>query len=720
MPQNINRCMQCMKTLGGNESVCSQCGFSASAVQPEPYLPLGTILKGRYVSGKLIKRTIDSAVYIGFDSLSSKVIEIREFLPLPIAERGGDRLILAAKAGFEKLYGEYLQSFTQLWRNLMRFRGLPALFDVNDIVTCYGTAYAVTDHNDGVTFRKVLDGADIQAYPFTLKRTKELIVPMLSTVESLHTAGIVHRGISPETLILTSDGSLKIVGFAIPQVRTTKNDIMCSVWDGYSAIEQYGFNWQQGAWTDIYSIGALIYKLLTGRDLPTAPMRMNDGEISFTDEEKSRIPDSVRNLIAGCLAIMPQERVKSIAEIRDVFVPFEAKPSSVTRVATAAVEQQFGVRIRTSERQKPQAKREIPEIVKPKQAVPQTRTAQPKAVTISEKDKLEELERAEQLRKEQEKRAKEEEERRRNEAEERRIRLQQEAEKQRQLKAQKQLEKQREKQQRQENSKLAQAQRKIKTGVNNANEELKEKIKKEREKPRNPIVLGVTVAISVAVVGVLIVMLLYGTVLYKVFDAPSLDNALSSFAFLPINKDASSDDDVQLVSVPNFYELTKEYIESNSAYARKYNIVYEYDYCDTVKKDYVFKQSVSADEKVPVGTTITVYISKGIEMITMIDVKKMTVDEATEKLTALGFAVNKTEIYNNGFKKTGTVSEYSLKAGESYPKGTEVTIKYWGKPLVQTEPSSDNTTGGDTTASPNGQAPGRWGLFSLLDRIFGN
>lgn len=720
MPQNINRCMQCMKTLDKNESVCSQCGFSASAVQPEPYLPLGTVLKGRYVSGKLIKRTIDSAVYIGFDNLSSKVIEIREFFPLPISERGEDKLALYPKAGYEKLYGEYLQSFTQLWQNLMRFRGLPALFDVNDIVTCFGTAFAVTDHNDGTTFRKVLESTNIEAHPFTLKRAKELIVPMLSTVESLHTAGVVHRGLSPESLILTSDGSLKIVGFAIPQVRTTKNDIMCSVFDGYSAIEQYGFNWQQGAWTDIYSIGALIYKLLTGRDLPSAPMRMNDGEIKFTDEEKSRIPDSVRNLITGCLALMPQDRVKSIAEIRDVFVPFEAKPSSVTRVATPAAGQQFGVRVRTSEKQKPQPIRETPEIVKPKQAVPQTRTVQPKAVTISERDKLEELERAEQLRKEQERRAKEEAERRRKEAEERRIKLQQEAEKQKQLKAQKQQEKLREKQIRQENSKLAQAQRKIKTGVSSTNEELKEKIKEEREKPRNPVVLGVTVAISVAVVGVLIVMLLYGTVLYKVFDAPSLDNALSSFAFLPINKDANSDEDIRYVSVPNFYELTREYIESNSAYARKYNIVYEYDYCDTVKKDYVFKQSIAADEKVPEGSTITVYISKGIEMITMIDVKKMDIDEAAEKLTALGFAVNRTEIYNNGFKKTGAVSEYSLKAGESYPKGTEVTLKYWGKPLVQTEPTSDGQTNGDTTTSPDIDLPGRWGLFSLLDRIFGN
>lgn len=715
MADFANRCMQCMKKLDNGETVCSQCGFSVSAVQTGPYLPLGTVIKGRYISGKLIKRTIDSAVYIGFDNLNSKVIEIREFFPLPICERGEDKLTLTPKEEYRVVYEEYLQSFTQLWRNLMRFRGLPALFDVTDIVSCYATAYAVTDHNDGTTFRKVLENTDIANNPFTLKRVKELIVPMLSTVESLHTANIVHRGISPETLILTADGSLKIVGFAIPQVRTTKNDIMCSVYDGYSPIEQYGFNWQQGAWTDIYSIGALIYKLLTGRDLPPAPMRMNNGEIRFTDDEKRRIPESVRNLTVGCLALMPQERVKSIAEIRDVFVPFSAKTSSVTRIASPVTYSQPGVRVRTSERKIPETKRTAPEIVKPKQAIPQTKTAQPKAVTISESRKLEELEKAEKLRLEQEKRLREEDEKKRKEAEERRIRLQQEAEKQKQLKAQR-------KQEKLENSKLAAAEKKLKENISGANTQIKKRLRAEREKPRNPVVLGITTAVAVALAGVLTLMILYGTVLYKLFDAPVLDNALSSFAFLPVNSSRNDDNDVTYVRVPDFSNLTKEYIDSNTAYARKYNISYEYDYCDTVKKGYVFNQSVAPDENVPMGTAITVYISKGIEMITMVDVKKMTIEEATEKLTQLGFAVNTVEVYNNGFKRTGTVCEYSLEAGESYPKGTEVTVKYWGKPLATTEPTdNDATTGGNTTAQ--NEEPGssyRWGLFSLLDRIFGN
>lgn len=703
MSAQINRCMQCMKALEKNESVCSGCGFNSDAVQSKPYLPFATVLKGRYVVGKMIKQTVDSAVYIGFDTLSEKPIEIREFLPLAIAERESG-VELSPKKGYEVVFEEYLNSFVQLWRNLMRFRGLPALFDVNDLITCFGTGYAITDHNDSTTFRKVLLSADISENPFSLRRVKELIVPILSTVESLHTANIVHRGISPETLILTSEGKLKIVGFTIAQARSTKNNILCAVYDGYSAIEQYDFAWQQGAWTDIYAIGALIYKLLTGRDVKPAPQRLNDGEIEFTDSEKKRIPESVRNLIVRCLEVMPQKRVKTIAEIRDVFVPFESKPSSVTRIATPEDRQQIEIRVRTSERQKPREKAQMPEIVKPRQAVPQTKTSQSKAVTLSERERLEQLEKAEQLRKEQERRAAEEEQRKRRELEQQRLQLQKEAERQKAIKAQR-------KKERQENSKIAEAQRKI---TNQA----KEKIKAQREKPRNPVAIGISLALTIALTGVILVSLLYGTVLYKTFDAPSLDNALSAFSFLPINKDREDDDNVTYVNVPDFYELTKEYIESNSAYARKYNILYEYDYCDTVRSGYVFKQSIAPDERVPLGTSITVYISKGIEMITMIDVDKTPVDEAVEKLTNIGFAVKKVERYNNGLKRTGYVCAYSLIEGEEYPKGTEVTVEYWGRPLATTEPSTnEGTTGSQQSDNDTTQ---RWGLFSLLERFFGN
>ena len=136
--------------------------------------------------------------------------------------------------------------------------------------------------------------------------------------------------------------------------------------------------------------------------------------------------------------------------------------------------------------------------------------------------------------------------------------------------------------------------------------------------------------------------------------------------------------------------LTREYIENDALLNKRYKIVFEYDYCDTVEKDYVFSQSVSAGEKVPIGTEITVYISKGIEMLTFIDVKGMQYDEAEKALTDIGFVVTKKEIYNIGIYTQNKVISTDLTVGEEYPRGTAVTLSVWSAPPVTLPSTTEN------------------------------
>ena len=681
-------CMQCMRELNDSEDSCSYCGYNGSLVQTAPGLAMGTVLLDRYICGKMIRKNIDSAVYIGYDKEEEKIIEVREFLPDKIAVRGEDGSALEAVEGYAEAYDDYLRSYAQLWKNLMRFKGLPALFNVNFVFSANNTSYAVTDHNDSTTFRKILNNMDLVNKPMTLKRVKELIVPMLSTIESLHTANVVHRGISPDTLILASDGTLKLTGFEIPQVRTTKNELMCSVCDGYAAIEQYGFSWQQGSWTDIYSVGALIYELLTGRVVKKAPERLNDDEILFTEDEKKRIPESVISLIRNCLAVMPQDRIKSIAEIRNVFVPFDAPVSNVTRSSSPVREFDSSVRVRADSRRmaEPQEEEPVKIYTKPKQASPKTKTSQPGVVVISEKDRLRQLAEKAKEKAEIARRAKEDEEKR--------LLQLQEIEKQRQ-----EIEKQKQeiKKQKQERREKRKEELKEKIGKS-APVEFAFKIKSQLEEKlgfaTNPIFIGVAVAVSVVVVCIVLTMLLYGTVLYKYVSAPVLDNCLSSFAFLPVNEDKN--DESRFYEVPDFSGLTKEVIENESAFLRKFSIVFEYDYCDTVSSGYVFSQSIKPGETVEKGTVITVYISKGIQMITMIDVSSMMGDEAKQKLTDIGFNVIMKTVRNNGLRKEGKVVSVSLTPGNTYPKGSDVEISVWGAPIWETLPDKQESTTGQS------------------------
>ena len=85
-------------------------------------------------------------------------------------------------------------------------------------------------------------------------------MPVLSTLGMLHTAGIVHRGISPVTLHIGRDGKMRIGGFSISQARTSRSELTAQLFPGYAAVEQYGFEGEQGAWTDIYSFAKRFKK----------------------------------------------------------------------------------------------------------------------------------------------------------------------------------------------------------------------------------------------------------------------------------------------------------------------------------------------------------------------------------------------------------------------------------------------------------------------------
>lgn len=703
-------CMQCMLEIAAKENICPYCGYSASSKQAKPFLPQGITVRGRYLVGKILKRNVDSAVYIGRDTQLGKTVEIREFFPSEVSKREDDMTNVFAGEGYGDIFEEYRQSFIHLWKNLMRFKGLPALLEVYDVFEENNTAYAVTDHNDSTTFRKILDTMKIEDNPFSLERTRTLIMPVLSTVESLHTANVVHRGISPETLVLSSDGTLKITGFAIPQVRTTKNRFLNSVCDGYAPIEQYDFNWQQGSWTDIYSIGALIYKMLTGRTLPPAPSRLNDETLFFTQEETERIPNNIISLMRDSLVLMPHGRLKDIHEITNVFSPDETSKKTVSAIRRKIVlnetKEEENNELNSSLKPAPASdsdaqlsrNEKVKEIVKPKQAQPQTKTSQLKTgANYQEKKLLEEkkINEEKRLREGLLKKQQLEHEKMLAEEEKRRIKQEEELRKKKQ-------------------EKRLERMKKASAGKANTTETT---VRRRVHRQANPVSLAIAMGVLVSVTCVFLTFLLYGTLLYRFVDAPVLDNCLANLTFLPLNNQDDRDKDVEYVRVADFRTLTKEYIENDALYNKKYKIVFEYDYCDTVEKGYVFSQSVESGNEVPVGSTIIVYISRGIEMIPFINVSGKQFDEAQKLLSDLGFVVTKEEVYNLGIYTQDKVISASLKSGEEYPKGTEVTLKVWGAPPV-TLPFTSETQTDTSQNQENNENNRERGWFSLFGDFF--
>lgn len=319
-------CMSCMREIG-DENQCPYCGFHADSPQLAPYLPLRTVVAERYLAGKLLDYNGDGATYMGWDLEMNAPVTIREFLPDSIAERRED-LTLVPMAGCEITYRDCYQSFLELWRKLARMRGLSALILVFDIVEDHGTAYAISEYMEGVSLREYLLRSP-SGY-LSWEQARILFMPVLSTLGTLHSAGIIHRGISPTTLIVGKNGKMRITGFSIWQARTARGDLTAQLFPGYAAIEQYGFEGQQGPWTDIYAFSAVLYRTLIGSTPLEATSRVTNDRLMVPGKFAEQLPAYVINALMNGLQILSEDRTRTVDQLR-------AELSAAPGTSTAAI-----------------------------------------------------------------------------------------------------------------------------------------------------------------------------------------------------------------------------------------------------------------------------------------------------------------------------------------------------------------------------------------------
>lgn len=319
-------CMSCMREIG-DENQCPYCGFHADSPQLAPYLPLRTVVAERYLAGKLLDYNGDGATYMGWDLEMNAPVTIREFLPDSIAERRED-LTLVPMAGCEITYRDCYQSFLELWRKLARMRGLSALILVFDIVEDHGTAYAISEYMEGVSLREYLLRSP-SGY-LSWEQARILFMPVLSTLGTLHSAGIIHRGISPTTLIVGKNGKMRITGFSIWQARTARGDLTAQLFPGYAAIEQYGFEGEQGPWTDIYAFSAVLYRTLIGSTPLEATSRVTNDRLMVPGKFAEQLPAYVINALMNGLQILPEDRTRTVDQLR-------AELSAAPGTSTAAI-----------------------------------------------------------------------------------------------------------------------------------------------------------------------------------------------------------------------------------------------------------------------------------------------------------------------------------------------------------------------------------------------
>ena len=142
-PNKLNLCMGCMNPLPEGEDKCRHCGYQKGMPHSLTYLSLGTILKERYLIGKVMEKNNEGAAYISYDQAEDKKVLIREFMPEQIAERNESNQYVRPKTGYERQYKTALSDFVELSRQLLALEKTSGMVPVLDRFVDNDTVYVV-------------------------------------------------------------------------------------------------------------------------------------------------------------------------------------------------------------------------------------------------------------------------------------------------------------------------------------------------------------------------------------------------------------------------------------------------------------------------------------------------------------------------------------------------------------------------------------------------
>jgi eukaryotic-like serine/threonine-protein kinase len=210
----------------------------------------------------------------------------------------------------------------------------PNIVGVFDVGEEGGIPYIVMECVEGWTLAELL----AENGPLDPDRTVDLILQACAGLEHAHAAGLVHRDIKPQNLLVRDDDTLKIVDFGIARpVDGTQLTLAGTILGtaAYLAPEQ-ALGERVTAAADLYSLGAVTYELLSGRppyefeSLAELPVKQREGPPPPIDGVSEELQDAVRR----CLAPDPANRPASAAALAHELA--QASPEAPTEPLTAA------------------------------------------------------------------------------------------------------------------------------------------------------------------------------------------------------------------------------------------------------------------------------------------------------------------------------------------------------------------------------------------------
>lgn len=333
-------CPHCMQET--QRLICSHCGKDVQFTGKEQHLPVATVLRGKqeYILGASLGQGGFGITYIALNVATMERVAIKEYFPVHWCQRGEDGMnVYPTSASYET--GK--QRFFQEAKNIYRFRELKTVVNVLEFFGQNNTCYIVMEYLEGESLDSLVQRTGKLRTDELLKKLK----PLMEDLDQIHHSNppVLHRDIAPDNIMLLENGGVALLDFGSARsCQKDGNGMTKFIKQGYSPVEQYFKEGEQGPYSDVYSLAATIYYALTGKRPVDALERQstvlggNRDPLVPPRQNGASIQDYQEKALMDALELLSEKRTASVKQLCEGLIKAEQPASSDLKLRSAKID----------------------------------------------------------------------------------------------------------------------------------------------------------------------------------------------------------------------------------------------------------------------------------------------------------------------------------------------------------------------------------------------
>lgn len=318
-------------------------------------LPVGTVLDGVYVIEGEIGSGGFGITYKGRDRMLGHAVAIKEYFPSDIGNRDSTMSVHPASQAFGEVFRWGREGFVREAQLLAGFKHASIVRVVRYFVA-YNTAYMVLEYEEGRPFSRWLDqrerGGDgeLKRRPPRQAELDRITAGLCDALAVIHEQRLIHRDIAPDNIIIRTDGSPVLLDFGAARFEVADQTRLSGksahtasfaiIKAHYSPFEQRSTDTtRRGPWSDIYALGATLYRAVVGAVPLDAADRIagdSDQLVPSVEAAQGSYRRSFLEAIDRAMALKPSQRPQTIAAFRELALGSEAAGVSFGAATAAA------------------------------------------------------------------------------------------------------------------------------------------------------------------------------------------------------------------------------------------------------------------------------------------------------------------------------------------------------------------------------------------------